>query len=360
MFAHRTPRLVCATRNTVRASHVARGQRPASSLVFIEHKNGKMNDSTLHAVTAAKSVGGDVSAFVIGTDSEVASVLDEVKQIDGLKKVFTAKNEGFAHSMAEAVTPALSSFLDSSPSTSSGPITHLFAAHTAVAKNILPRLAGTMNVSHVADILSVKHDDASKSTEYTRPIYAGNAILQIKTSQDKDRIGIVSVRTTAFDKAKLSGSGAEVEEIAAQAGSSPTKFVSEELTTSSRPDLSSASRVVSGGRALKSAEQFTAVMEPLADSLGAAIGASRAAVDAGYADNSLQVGQTGKVVAPELYMAVGISGAIQHLAGMKESKLIVAINKDADAPIFQIADAGLVADLFTAVPDLTEKIKAAK
>ncbi|KAI5454160.1 Electron transfer flavoprotein alpha-subunit [Naganishia albida] len=360
MLNRSTSRLAAATRSVARTSYAVQAQRPASSLVYIEHKNGKMNDSTLHAVTAAKAVGGDVSALVVGTESEVASVLDEVKQIDGLKKVFTAKDEGFAHAVAEAIAPAVSSFLDSSPSTSSGPVTHLFAAHTAVAKNVFPRLAGTMNVSHVADILSVKHDDASKSTEYTRPIYAGNAILQIKTSQDKDRIGIVSVRTTAFDKAKLGGSGAEVEEITAKAADSPTKFISEELTTSTRPDLSSASRVVSGGRALKSAEQFTAVMEPLADSLGAAIGASRAAVDAGYADNSLQVGQTGKVVAPELYVAVGISGAIQHLAGMKESKLIVAINKDADAPIFQIADAGLVADLFTAVPELTEKIKAAK
>ncbi|KAJ9103357.1 hypothetical protein QFC19_004456 [Naganishia cerealis] len=380
MFIQRSTRLTSASRSLVRNSHVANAKRPASSLVYIEHRDGKMNDSTLHAVTAAKAVGGDVSAIVVGTESEVSSVLDQVKKIDGLAKVFTAKSEGFAHGMAEVVAPALSAFLETPPSTSSGPITHLFAAHTAVAKNIFPRLAGSMNVSQVADILSVKHDDASKSTEYTRPIYAGNAILQIKTSQDKDRIGVVSVRTTAFDKASLGDSSAEVEEIKVEATAGPTKFISEELTTSSRPDLSAASRVVSGGRALKSAEQFNAIMEPLADSLGAgkillglpravvetrklmivacdlvAIGASRAAVDAGYADNSLQVGQTGKVVAPELYVAVGISGAIQHLAGMKESKLI-----DADAPIFQIADAGLVADLFTAVPELTEKIKAAK
>ncbi|KAJ9104578.1 Electron transfer flavoprotein alpha-subunit [Naganishia friedmannii] len=345
MFLQRSARIPFATRSLLRSSHAANAKRPASSLVYIEHKDGKMNDSTLHAVTAAKAVGGDVSAIVVGTESEVSSVLDEVKKIDGLAKVFTVKGEGFAHGMAE----------ESPSSTSSGPISHLFAAHTAVAKNVFPRLAGSMNVSHVADILSVKHDDASKSTEYTRPIYAGNAILQIKTSQDKDRIGVVSVRTTAFDKAATGGSTADVEEVSVEVATGPTQFISEELTTSTRPDLSAASRVVSGGRALKSADQFNAIMEPLADSLGAAIGASRAAVDAGYADNSLQVGQTGKVVAPELYVAVGISGAIQHLAGMKESKLI-----DADAPIFQIADAGLVADLFTAVPELTEKIKAAK
>ncbi|KAJ9115125.1 Electron transfer flavoprotein alpha-subunit [Naganishia vaughanmartiniae] len=367
MFAQRSTRLPSISRNLLRNTHAANAKRPASSLVYIEHKDGKMNDSTLHAVTAAKAVGGDVSAIVVGTEGEVASVLDEVKKIDGLAKVFTAKSEGFAHGMAEVNAPALSAFLESPPSTASGPISHLFAAHTAVAKNIFPRLAGSMNVSHVADILSVKHDESSKSTEYTRPIYAGNAILQIKTSAEKDRIGVVSVRTTAFDKASTGGSGADVEEVKVEAATGPTKFISEELTTSTRPDLSAASRVVSGGRALKSADQFNAIMEPLADSLGAAIGASRAAVDAGYADNSLQVGQTGKVVAPELYVAVGISGAIQHLAGMKESKMIVAINKasrdaprDADAPIFQIADAGLVADLFTAVPELTEKIKAAK
>lgn len=195
-----------------------------------------MNDSTLHAVSAAKAVGGDVSAILVGTENEVSSILDEVKQIDGLAKVFTAKDQAFAHSMAEgkfhavrsyvviadafphpAVVPALSAFLSSAPSTSSGPISHLFAAHTAVTKNIFPRLAGRMNVSHVADILSVKHDDASKFTEYTRPVYAGNAILQIKTSQDKDWIGVVSVRTTAFDKATSGGSSADVEDVSVEA-----------------------------------------------------------------------------------------------------------------------------------------------
>jgi len=207
----------------------------------------------------------------------------------------------------------------------------------------------------IADIIDLE----SSGDTFTRPIYAGNAILKVKSSP-KDKIKVVTVRTTAFDKAPATGGSASVEEVEASTSDTSTKYLSEELTVSSRPDLASAGRVVSGGRALKSQENFGKVLDPLADALGAAVGASRAAVDAGYADNSLQVGQTGKVVAPELYVAVGISGAIQHLAGMKESKMIVAINKDPDAPIFQVADVGLVADLFDAVPELVKKIEAAK
>ncbi|KAK4688556.1 electron transfer flavoprotein alpha subunit, partial [Tremellales sp. Uapishka_1] len=342
-------------------------RRFASSLVFLEHKNGKLNDSSLHAVTAARSLEGDVSGIVTGSKSEVDGVLEEVKKIDGLSKIYSAAADAYGHSIAEGeiernpllsrianehrpgVTPFLASFL---PSKS---ITHLFGAHTAVGKNLFPRLAGALDVSMIADIIAVE----PSGDVFTRPIYAGNAILKVKSSP-ADKIKIVTVRTTAFDKAATGGGSATVEEVAPVDSGTSSKFISEELTVSSRPDLSSASRVVSGGRALKSLENFGSVLDPLADALGAAVGASRAAVDAGYADNSLQVGQTGKVVAPELYVAVGISGAIQHLAGMKESKLIVAINKDADAPIFQVADVGLVADLFNAVPELVQKIESSK
>ncbi|KAK1926375.1 hypothetical protein DB88DRAFT_481612 [Papiliotrema laurentii] len=324
-------------------------RRNASSLVLLEHKAGKLNDSSLSAVTAAKKLDGDAAGIVIGSKADVDGVLEQVKKIEGLSKIYTAADDAYANTIAENVTPLLAKFL---PEKS---ITHFFAAHTAVGKNIFPRLAGALDTSMIADIIALE----SNGTEFTRPIYAGNAILKVNSS-DKDKIKIVTVRTTSFDKAAVGSGSAAVEEITPVKAESATKFVSEELTVSSRPDLSSASKVVSGGRALKSQENFEKVLDPLADALGAAVGASRAAVDAGYADNSLQVGQTGKVVAPELYVAVGISGAIQHLAGMKESKLIVAINKDPDAPIFQVADAGLVADLFETVPELAKKISEAK
>lgn len=316
-----------------------------------------MNDSTLHAITAAKGVAGDVNAFIIGTEEEVGKVAEEVKKVEGFKKIYTSSSAAYSNALAEPLASALSKFLNANE-----PITHLFAAHTAVGKDLFPRLSGLMNVSMIADILNLTHTEGpEEETVFRRPIYAGNAILEVKTSKNKDKVRVVTVRTTAFDKTNVGAdNGAEVVKVDASEETAPTKFISEELTQSTRPDLSSASRVVSGGRALKSSQQFLSVLEPLADSLGAAIGASRAAVDAGYADNSLQVGQTGKVVAPELYLAVGISGAIQHLAGMKESKMIVAINKDPDAPIFQVADVGLVADLFTAVPELAEKVKSAK
>ncbi|WVW78748.1 hypothetical protein I302_100709 [Kwoniella bestiolae CBS 10118] len=342
--------LVRAALRTSRLSSLAATQRRlASSLVFLEHKNGKLNDSSLNAVTAAQSLGSDTAGIVVGSKSDVDGVLEEVKKIDGLTKVYTAASDAYSHSLAENVAPLLASVLPAKN------ISHIFAAHTAVGKNVFPRLAGLLDSSMIADIVALE----SSGDVFTRPIYAGNAILKIKSSP-KDKFKIVTVRTTAFDKAKTGGGSASVEEVEATAGDASTKYVSEELTISSRPDLSSAARVVSGGRALKSQENFNKILDPLADALGAAVGASRAAVDAGYADNSLQVGQTGKVVAPELYVAAGISGAIQHLAGMKESKMIVAINKDADAPIFQVADVGLVADLFEAVPELTKKIEGAK
>ncbi|WVQ97815.1 hypothetical protein IAU59_004930 [Kwoniella sp. CBS 9459] len=350
MFARaalRTSRL--STSAATLASSAALRRRLASSLVFLEHKDGKLNDSSLSAVTAAKVLGDDTAGIVIGSKADVDGVLEEVKKIEGLSKIYTAASDAYAHALAENVAPALAKIL---PAKS---ISHIFAAHTAVGKNVFPRLAGLLDSSMIADIIALE----ASGDSFTRPIYAGNAILKIKSSP-KDAIKIVTVRTTAFDKAAVGSGSAAVEEVEATAGDSSTKYLSEELTVSSRPDLSSAPRVVSGGRALKSQENFTSVLDPLADALGAAVGASRAAVDAGYADNSLQVGQTGKVVAPELYVAVGISGAIQHLAGMKESKMIVAINKDPDAPIFQVADVGLVADLFEAVPDLAKKIESAK
>ncbi|KAI9635476.1 uncharacterized protein MKK02DRAFT_27136 [Dioszegia hungarica] len=341
-------------RNALRPATLSRSlfsaqqSRFASSLVYLEHKGGKLNDSSLSAVTAAKKVDGNAAGILVGSKSDVDSVLSEAKKIEGLSKIYTASSDAYANTLAENVAPLLASFLPEKG------ITHFFGAHTAVGKNVFPRLAGALDSSMIADIVALEGEDT-----FTRPIYAGNAILKIKSSP-KDKIKIVTVRTTAFDKAAIGSGAAEVEEVKEVSGDSTTKYISEELTVSSRPDLSSAPRVVSGGRALKSQESFSSVLDPLADALGAAVGASRAAVDAGYADNSLQVGQTGKVVAPELYMAIGISGAIQHLAGMKESKMIVAINKDADAPIFQIADVGLVADLFNAVPELVTQVENAK
>jgi electron transfer flavoprotein alpha subunit len=335
-------------RNVLRTARAARFStapgRFASSLVFLEQKGGKLNDQALTAVTAAKAVGGDIAGIVVGSSGDVAKAVEEAKGIAGLSKIYSSASDAYANNLAENVAPLLAKVI---PEKS---VSHLFGAHTAAAKNIFPRLAGLLEVSQISDITAVKAEDT-----FQRPIYAGNAILTLKSS-DKDQYKIITVRGTAFDKAAKEGGSAAGEEVAAADASSPTKFVGEEIVVSSRPDLASAAKVVSGGRALKSQENFEKVLDPLADALGAAVGASRAAVDAGYADNSLQVGQTGKVVAPELYIAIGISGAIQHLAGMKDSKLIVAINKDADAPIFQVADVGLVADLFDAVPELVKEL----
>jgi len=250
------------------------------------------------------------------------------------------------------VTPLLKEILEKSE------YTHLISAHTSAAKDLIPRLSGILGIPAVSDVLSASHSTSDNSTTFTRPIYAGNAIATVKAPGSLP-LKIFTVRSTAFAKATEDNeSNVEVSTFEPVKVESPTtEHVKTEITKSDRPELGTASRIVSGGRALKNAATFKEVMEPLADSLGAAIGASRAAVDAGYVDNSLQVGQTGKVVAPELYIAVGISGAIQHLAGMKDSKLIVAINKDADAPIFQVADAGLVADLYEAVPELVKKLQ---
>lgn len=254
-----------------------------------------------------------------------------------------ANKTGDLQGLAENYAPLLAENIKK------GGYTHIIASHTAFGKNVLPRLAALLDSQQISDVIAIEGENT-----FVRPIYAGNAIATVESS---DPIKLLTIRGTAFPPAEAAGGSAAVEDGVDPKADSPTEWISEDLTKSDRPDLATAGRVVSGGRGLKSKEEFDKVMLPLADALGAAVGASRAAVDDGYADNSLQVGQTGKVVAPQLYMAVGISGAIQHLAGMKDSKVIAAINKDADAPIFQVADVGLVGDLFQEVPKLTEKLK---
>ena len=289
-------------------------------------------------------------------------------RIDGLGSLIHSSSPRYKHPIPETVSPLLESLLKDSP------FTHVVSAHSAFAKSLLPRVAARVDSPPVSDVTSLEHDALSNSTTFTRPIYAGNAIATVKAPSSVN-IKFFTIRPTAFKAAGEGNSEAEINQVDPIEADSPTEHVKTDLAKSDRPDLGSASRVISGGRALKNAETFQKILDPLADLLGAAVGASRAAVDAGYADNSLQVGQTGKVVAPELYMALGISGAIQHLAGMKDSKLIVAINKvgvyacltvrlklklliqDPEAPIFQVADVGLVADLFGAVPEIIEKMK---
>ena len=306
-------------------------------LVIAEHDNASVKDATHKTVTAALALSGDVDVLVAGSGAGAAAAA--AARIAGVRKVLHAEGEAFAKALAEAVealvTPLMAGY-DAvlSPATASG-------------KNVMPRIAARLDVSPISDIAEVVN-----ATTFVRPIYAGNALETVETTDAKK---VITVRTTAFKAAAETGS-APVETIAAPAAPAGTTFVGEEIVKSDRPELASAKRVVSGGRAMGSADEFHAVIEPLADKLGAAVGASRAAVDAGYAPNDYQVGQTGKVVAPELYVAVGISGAIQHLAGMKDSKIIVAINKDEEAPIFQVADYGLVGDLFTLVPEMIDRL----
>ncbi|KZT10659.1 electron transfer flavo protein alpha subunit [Laetiporus sulphureus 93-53] len=322
------------------------------ALVFLEHRDGAIDSGSLAAVTAAQKLGGQVTGLVVG-DSEVQEVVQKAKKLKGLSQLLHSTSPKYAAPVPEIISPLLEKLLSKG-----SPFTHVVSAHSSSGKSLLPRVAARLDVPAVSDITSIEHDSASNATTFTRPIYAGNAIATV-CAPASIPLKFFTVRSTAFS-AVLSEDGAQVEDKAVdpvEVADPPTEHIRTDLTKSDRPDLGAASRVVSGGRALKNAETFKAVLEPLADVLGAAIGASRAAVDAGYADNSLQVGQTGKVVAPELYIAIGISGAIQHLAGMKDSKLIVAINKDADAPIFQVADVGLVADLYDAVPELVQKLK---
>ena len=306
-------------------------------LVIAEHDNESLNDATHKTVTAARQFGGDVDVLVAGENAQAAA--DAAAKIEGVRKVLLAEAGPLAKHLAEAMEALIVPMMDGYDA--------VFAAATTMGKNVAPRVAARLDVMQLSDVTAVIDADT-----YERPIYAGNAIMTVKSSDAKK---VVTVRVTSFEAAGEGGS-ASIETVDSPAAAAESEFVSEEIVESDRPELSAAKRIVSGGRALGSADEFNRVIEPLADKLGAAIGASRAAVDAGYAPNDYQVGQTGKIVAPELYIAVGISGAIQHLAGMKDSKIIVAINKDEEAPIFQVADYGLVADLFQAVPELTESI----
>ncbi len=303
-----------------------------SALVFVEHDNTEVKDATLAAVTAAQAYG-DVTLLVAGSDC--ASVADAAAKIDGVSKVLVADDAAYAHPLAEELAAVVLSVADGYEA--------IIAPATTTGKNFMPRVAASLDVAQISDIIEVVSTDTFK-----RPIYAGNAIATVQTS---DAVKVITVRATGFDKAASEGGAATIETIGAAGAVGISSYVGAELSTSDRPELTSAKIIISGGRGMGSGENF-ALIEKVADKLGAAVGASRAAVDAGFVPNDYQVGQTGKIVAPELYIAVGISGAIQHLAGMKDSKIIVAINKDEDAPIFQVADFGLVADLFDAVPAL--------
>jgi len=307
-------------------------------LVIAEHDNASLKGATLNTVSAAGQIGGEVHVLVAGQNAGAAA--QAAAQIAGVAKVIHADGASLAHGLAENVAAQVLSLAAS--------YSHILFPATAAGKNVAPRVAAKLDVAQVSDITKVISADS-----FERPIYAGNAIA---TVQSADAVKVITVRGTGFDAAAATGGSAAVETVAAVADSGKSAFVRSEIAKSERPELTAAKIIVSGGRALGSAEQFNAVMTPLADRLGAAIGASRAAVDAGYAPNDLQVGQTGKIVAPQLYVACGISGAIQHLAGMKDSKVIVAINKDPEAPIFSVADYGLEADLFTAVPELTRAL----
>jgi len=309
-----------------------------SVLVIAEHDNASIKSGTLITVSAAAKLGGDVHVLVAG--SGCAAAAQAAAKIAGVAKVLVADAAQYAHGLAENLGDLVAGLAKG--------YSHVLAPATTYGKNFLPRAAALLDVAQISDIIKVESADT-----FVRPIYAGNVLATVKSA---DAIKVITVRTTAFDAAATEGGSAAVQAIAAGADAGKASFVGQELTKSDRPELAAAKIIVSGGRALGSAEQFTAVIEPLADKIGAAVGASRAAVDAGYAPNDYQVGQTGKIVAPQLYVAVGISGAIQHLAGMKDSKIIVAINKDEEAPIFQVADYGLVADLFTAVPELIAEL----
>ncbi|KAF9438694.1 Electron transfer flavoprotein alpha-subunit [Entomortierella beljakovae] len=321
---------------------LARGYASAgnvSTLLLVEHKDSKVAASTLNTLTAATKLGGPVTALVASDAPD--SVVSEVAKLAGISKVLVAKDAIYAHALPESQASLLVE------TQKKHGFTHLIASHTAFGKNVMPRAAAILDVAQVSDITNIESADT-----FVRPIYAGNAIATVKSN---DSIKVITVRGTAFPAAGQQDAAAPHEDAPAATEQGQAKFVSEHMQKSDRPELDSANRVIAGGRGMKNGENFNMLYD-LADKIDAAVGASRAAVDAGFVDNSLQIGQTGKIVAPELYIAVGISGAIQHLAGMKDSKTIVAINKDPEAPIFQVADYGLVADLFTAVPELTKKL----
>jgi electron transfer flavoprotein alpha subunit len=306
-------------------------------LVIAEHDHVNLKPSTLAAAGAAQKIGGDIHVLVAGLGCDGAA--QAASKIAGISKVLKADDASLAHSLAENVAPVILGIAKN--------YTHILAPATTVGKNILPRVAALLDVQQISEISAVIDADT-----FERPVYAGNAIATVKS---KDTIKVITVRGTNFEAAKADGGSAAIENLAVSGNAGTSKFVSQELTKSERPELTAARVVVSGGRGMASKDNF-AIVEKFADKLGGAVGASRAAVDAGFAPNDYQVGQTGKVVAPDLYIAIGISGAIQHLAGMKDSKIIVAINKDADAPIFQVADYGLVGDLFQIIPELQSKI----
>ena len=306
-------------------------------LVLAEHEAGALKASTLNTVTAAKALGGDVHVLVAG--SGIAAVAEAAAKVDGVAKVLTADAPAYAHHLAEPLSALLVELAKG--------YSAVLAPATSTGKNVLPRVAALLDVAQISDITAVVSADT-----FVRPIYAGNALA---TVQSKDAVKVITVRTTAFEAAANGGSAA-VEAVNAAADPGVSSFVGQQLSKSERPELTAARVIISGGRGMQSGENFH-LLEKVADKLGAAVGASRAAVDAGFVPNDLQVGQTGKIVAPDLYVAVGISGAIQHLAGMKDSKVIVAINKDEEAPIFQVADYGLVADLFKALPELAAELE---
>ena len=304
-----------------------------SILVIAEHDNNNLKGATLNTVSAATGLTGEVNLLVIGFN--IDNVVEESQSLDGINKVIKCDAETYANSIAEDLSDIIENL--------SGGYTHILAPATTFGKNLMPRIAAKLDTQQISDIISIESDDTFK-----RPIYAGSCIATVKSN---DAVKVITVRSTAFDAVTQNNSGVEVETIDGKPSAGISKFVSEELAKSDRPELTSANIVISGGRGMQSGDNFH-LLDSIADKLGAAVGASRAAVDAGFVPNDYQVGQTGKIVAPDLYIAVGISGAIQHLAGMKDSKVIVAINKDEDAPIFQVADYGLVADLFTALPEL--------
>ncbi|KAL1924547.1 uncharacterized protein VTP21DRAFT_4201 [Calcarisporiella thermophila] len=313
-----------------------------STLLVIEHKDNEIAPSSLNALSFATRLSKPVTALVAG--SNPSDIATKVSKLSGISKVLVAQNEAYDHGLAENLAPLV---VECQKKEGAG---WVVGAHSAFGKNVLPRVAALLDVSAVSDVIGLEGEEGDV---FVRPIYAGNAIATVKS---KDPVKIITVRSTAFPAAQTSDQAAPTEPAPETAVPKLSEFLGEEVVKSDRPDLGTASRVISGGRGMKNGENFKMLYE-LADTMGAAVGASRAAVDAGFVDNSLQVGQTGKIVAPELYIAVGISGAIQHLAGMKDSKTIVAINKDPEAPIFQVADYGLVADLFQAVPEMTEKLK---
>ncbi|MGE0387929.1 MAG: electron transfer flavoprotein subunit alpha/FixB family protein [Gammaproteobacteria bacterium] len=311
-----------------------------ASLVIAEHNNTKLNPATLNAIAAAAAIGAEVDVLVAGSGCK--AVAEAAAAVAGVRKALLVDDAAFANALAENVAPLVASV-------AKGGYSHVLAAATPAGKNVTPRAAALLDVAQISDIIAVDSPDT-----FQRPIYAGNIIA---TVQSVDPIKVITVRTTAFEAPAASGGSGTVEAVASTGDAGLSRFVDERLVKSARPELTEADIIVSGGRGVGSAENFK-IIEALADKLGAAVGASRAAVDAGFVPNDYQVGQTGKVVAPKLYIAIGISGAIQHLAGMKDSKVIVAINKDEEAPIFQVADYGLVGDLFKVVPELTSTLES--